>query len=188
MKPYLLFSHAIAFILVTIIHSVIYFGIQQTYRTGADDPQTALIDEISHDLENNLPVDRFFSAAAADLKWSSMPFVALYDSSQRPLRSSASINSKFPLLPAGVLDEAARTGSNHVTWQPDAGTRLAIVVKRLNKGPVAFAASGRSLHYVEMRTSSLLKMIFLSWTACILILGIHLVIVTRPITLNKTVL
>jgi hypothetical protein len=99
------------------------------------------------------------------------PFLMIFDESGKTLASSANLNGVLPAYPVGVLDYARQNGQNRVTWQPEAGVRMATVIVSYNKG---FVMAGRSLMEVEKRESQVEELSGLTmlgiWAATLIVI------------------
>ena len=173
--PFLVYLFVMA--IITIIFGVIYVTVQQSYRSGANDPQIQLARDINLKLHEGKAVDNFFTDSI-NIAQSLSPFAVLYDANGKPLRSSGYLNGKMPELPAGVFDYAKANGEHDVTWQPQSRVRMAmvIVIVSSNSSSVGFVAAGRSLQEVEIREHNLITMIFIGWIICIGLVLIYAVI------------
>jgi sensor histidine kinase regulating citrate/malate metabolism len=76
----------------------------------------------------------------------------------------------MPELPAGVFDFAKANGEHTVTWQPQTGVRMAMIILYANSSQVGFVAAGRSLQEVEIREHNLVTMILIGWIMCIAVI------------------
>jgi len=177
MKKFSFLVYLFAMAIITIIFGVIYGTVQQSYRSGANDPQIQLARDINLKLRDGKAVDSFF-ADSINIAQSLSPFAVLYDANGKPLRSSGYLNGKMPELPAGVFDYAKANGEHDVTWQPQSRVRMAmvIVIVSSNSSSVGFVAAGRSLQEVEIREHNLITMIFIGWIICIGLVLIYAVI------------
>ena len=163
------FSFLVSFFvmaIITITFGVIYVTVQQSYRSGANYPQLQLARDINLKLHEGKAVDNFFTDSI-DIAQSLSPFAVLYDANGKPLRSSGYLNGKIPELPAGVFDFAKTNDEHDVTWQPQSGVRMAMVIVSSNFSSGGFVAAGRSLQEVEIREHNLITMIFIGWIICI---------------------
>jgi hypothetical protein len=149
----------------TIATMLVYASVQQSYRTGANDPQIQIASDAAAAIGAGAPIDRVVPAATVDLASSLAPFVIVYDSADRPIAGSGHLDGALPTPPPGVLAEARRHGSNRVSWMPRRSVRMAavLVAVRDPSGRVVMAA--RSLREVEERESRLLVMSALAWGA-----------------------
>jgi sensor histidine kinase regulating citrate/malate metabolism len=177
MKKFSFLVYLFAMAIITIIFGVIYVTVQQSYRSGANDPQIQLARDINLKLHEGKAVDNFFTDSI-NIAQSLSPFAVLYDANGKPLRSSGYLNGKMPELPAGVFDYAKANGEHDVTWQPQSRVRMAmvIVIVSSNSSSVGFVAAGRSLQEVEIREHNLITMIFIGWIICIGLVLIYAVI------------
>lgn len=158
-----------AMAIITIVFGVVYASVQQCYRSGADDPQIQLVRDINLKLHEGKSIERFFNDSI-DVSQSLSPFVVLYNVNGKPVRSSGYFNGKMPELPAGVLDFAKANGEHNVTWQPQTGVRMAMVILYSNSSTVSFIAAGRSLQEVEIREHNLVTMILIGWIMCVAVI------------------
>jgi hypothetical protein len=182
MKKNFVLAHLAAFAIIAILHILVYAGLQQVNFSRAADPQTEMANEIANSIRKDIAVDHYFSQNPADLSWSSLPFVVLYDSALRPVKYSATLNGKPPEIPVRVLEQSDRYGSQKISWEPGNGKRMAVALDYVGKSGISVVAVGRSLKHIEETTANLIKIIFLSWIVCILVLGTHWVISGKPDT------
>jgi hypothetical protein len=127
---------------------LVYLAVQQSLRMGANDPQIQMAEDAASALNAGARVDSILPATKVELVSSLAPFIVVFDDSGNVLASSATLHGAFPVYPSGVLDYTRQKGQDRVTWQPEAGVRLATVVERYDKG---FILAGRSLREVEKR-------------------------------------
>ena len=149
----------------TMVIGIAYVVVQQTYRTGADDPQIMVAHDVAAALAAGKTPDEVVSNETVDPSKSLAPFVIVFDAAHKPLISSARLGGAIPVPPVGVLDASKATGENKVTWQPRADTRLAAVAVPVSGGSGGFVLSGRSLLVVEQRESALTLSMGLGWAA-----------------------
>ncbi len=172
MKTFPFVTYLICIAVITVMFGVTYASVQQVYRTGADDPQVQMANDINTKLQQGKSIDNFFSDTI-NISKSLSPFVVLYDKAGKPLRSSGFLNGKPPELPSGVFDFTKLHGEHRVTWQAGSGVRMAMVVINSNPSPVGFIATGRSLKEVEIREHNLMAMLFFGWIISIALLLLH---------------
>ncbi|HTS43900.1 MAG TPA: hypothetical protein VMH01_05850 [Puia sp.] len=148
--------------IVTIMLGVLYASVQQTYRSGANDPQLQIARDIHASLARGVSVNKYLSDTI-DLEKSLSAFATLCDSKGQPIQSSGFLNGQFPRLPVGVFEFAKAHGEDVLTWQPRSGVRMATVVLHNNMSPVEYIIVGRSLQEVEIREHNLLVMVSICW-------------------------
>ncbi len=159
--------------LITIIMLLIYAGLQQVYRTGLNDPQVQLVQDVCTQLETGKQVSEIIPGSAFDISRSIAPFITLYDAQGKPLRSNGLLNGQMPMLPQGVFEEVKKNGEYEVSWQPRSAVRMAMVINKVNGGVVQYVASGRSMQQVEKRIGNMSLMFFMAWLACIAVLVVN---------------
>ncbi|HXB43523.1 MAG TPA: hypothetical protein VNV85_05675 [Puia sp.] len=152
---------------ITVIFLMMYAGVQQTYRSGANDPQIQIARDIARELREGETIEHIFPRDSFDISKSLSSFAVVYDSSSKPLRSSGFLNGTPPQLPPGVFDFVKSHGEDMVTWQPHRGVRMAMVLCFVQSPNVRFVAVGRSLREIEIRENNLVSMVLGGWLVCI---------------------
>ena len=172
MKKVSFINYFLIIAIVTVISGVIYATVQQSYRSGANDPQIQIACDMNSKLQQGKSVENFFTDTI-DITQSLSVFNVLYDDSGKPIRSSGYLQNKRLAIPAGVFEFAKKNGEHDVTWQPQPGVRMAMVIVRSNSFPVGFVASGRSLQEVEIREHNLITIICFGWIICVALVLLH---------------
>jgi len=165
-------THFFALALVTIVLMAVYGSVQQTYRTGANDPQYGIAEEIREKWERGIVPPAYFSDTVR-LERSLSTFAIIYDSTGRALHAGALLNGQVPQLPKGVLKTARYEGSDWLTWQPQHNLRIALGVLRARTNPVSYIAVGRSMRVVEERSYQLRLMMMVAWGLCVFVICAH---------------
>lgn len=163
-------QHFSTMILLTVIMCLVYAGIQQNYRSNANDPQIQIAHELRDRLQQGKPL--IFDDTVT-LERSLSVFKESFDAKGNPVQSTGFIYGRMPQLPKGVFEYAKAYGENRITWQPRGGIRMAAVIVAVNASPMAYLAVGRSLKEVEERISGLARMVFISWLLCISVVLIN---------------
>lgn len=149
--------------IVTLISLTIYASVQQSYRTGANDPQVNAVEEISSLLAQGAPPEAIVGQGPGiDIGSSLSLFVIIFDKDGKPLASSGKLNDKIPEPPSGVINYVKQHGEERFTWQPQPSVRLATVIKKADKDG-GYALAARSLREVENRVNRLTQMVGIAW-------------------------
>ena len=180
MKMNFFLPYLLVIVIVTVLTGLVYAAVQQSYRTGADDPQIQLAMELQNRLKQGRPLTGLLPDSIR-LEESMGIFATLYDQDMRPLVSSATLDGTIPQLPRGVFQYVKTHEKENVTWQPRPQIRMAMVVVLANQQGVAYIAVGRSLQQVEIRESNLRMMSFLAWSVIFVLIGITALIQFRVI-------
>jgi len=173
MKQKFILTHVFAAAICSILILLVYATVQQNYRGNANNPQVELTTDIANRLNRMASIEPFFTGDTIDLENSLGAFVVLYDATGQPLRSNAVFKGSAPQLPRGVFEFVQNNGEERVTWQPERGTRIAMVVRRESHGEIAFVAAGRSLRETEDKEKNLRKMIIATWVVCMGLIMAH---------------
>jgi hypothetical protein len=170
MKRMYFFTHFAAATVVTGIFLTIYATVQQAHRSSANDPQLQLARDLETKINSGKSFAQLLSSDTIDIATSLATFVTLYNSNGQPTESTGILDGKFPQLPSGVFDFTKNNKEDVITWQPREGVRIATVLESTNGGVIAV---GRSLTEVEIRESNLIKMVTISWIACMAVILAH---------------
>lgn|SRR5437868_9820307 len=161
--------------LTVLLTGMIYVATQQTYRSGANDPQIQMATDATNALERGASPQDLITASKIDIAESLAPYLAIYDASHQLVATSATLRGAPIAPPAGVFENAHATGMNVLTWQPESSVRSAIVVKSY---PGGYVLAGRSLQTVEARETSLEQLLLVGGLAT-LALTFAAIFVTR---------
>jgi hypothetical protein len=148
-----------AALVITAIYATIGGVVQNVLRSGANDPQLQLAEDAAARMRQGI-TSTDPRVESVDIAASLAPFLIVYDRQGRVVSSSGQLNGQTPTLPEGVLTSMSVGGEKQVTWQPQAGVRVAAVVVATEQG---YTVSGRSLREVEGRISELQRLILTAW-------------------------
>ncbi len=145
-------------IAIIIMSGLIYVVVQQNYRMTANDPQIQIAQDIAVALnKGDVQAEAIVPPTpTSEIATSLSTFVAIYSATGTPIGSSAAIDGKLPTIKESVLAMAKKTGENRVTWQPQAGVRIAAVITTYkNATESGFILVGRSLKETDIRIAQL---------------------------------
>jgi hypothetical protein len=158
--------------LATAMCMLVYLAVQQTGRQIANDPQIQVARDAATALANGQPLTSIVPSSSVDLSKSLSPWVTVTDDQGKIIASSARLHGQPRTVPKGILDNARSNGEWRITWQPEAGVRMATITVH-NRGPGGgFVVVGRSLLESETRTAIYGKMILLAWGATLIGLAV----------------
>lgn len=174
MKRYIAHFMILSFILV-VIFGTIYAVSQQILHQSANDPQIQFAEDFSSSIASgsNKATD-LNTVKKVDIDKSLQIFAIAYDKAGNVTGSHALLDGKVPDIPKGVLQRAKP--QNRITWEPQAGVRLATVVQAYEGG---YVLAGRNLREVEKREKTVLELAIVGWLAAELGLTIFLASKTR---------
>lgn len=142
---------------LVVVSGLVYLTTQQSLRSGANDPQLQVAGDLASQLGGGADPAALLGTAKVDLATSLAPYAIVFDDSGTPVASTAVLDGRTPVPPAGVL-RAARAHRAELTWQPRSGVRSAIVVVPYHAaGRAGTVVVGRSLTEVERREDLVLK-------------------------------
>jgi hypothetical protein len=146
--------------------TVIFLGMagisQQIIRQGANDPQI----QVTQDAANTLEVGDVFAfdqSQKIDISKSLATFMGIFGENGQIISSNFNLDGKSVIPPKGVFDYAKDKGENRVTWQPEKGVRIALVVKHFDGKNPGFVISGRSMQETEKRSDNIANLVFIGW-------------------------
>ena len=152
---------------IAVLCLLIYAAVQQTYRSGADDPQIQLAEDAVRALESGATAASVLPPAKVEIERGLAPFVIVYDGRGQPVAGSGMLRGQLPAPPQGVFEIVRTNGEDRVTWQPERGVRIASVVRRLTARSAGFVLAGRSLREIEAREANLRNMCALALIAAL---------------------
>jgi hypothetical protein len=150
---------------ITIVCALVYVVDQQALRMSANDPQIQLAEDGAEALARGVDAQSLLPVNTIDVASSLAPFMIVYNDAGEPTASSGFLHGITPTLPIGILDYVRNAGEDRVTWQPEGGVRIAIVVMRANGISPGFVLVGRSLRETEKRVDQLTLLVGLAWLA-----------------------
>lgn len=153
----------------------LYASVQHVLRAGANDPQIQLSEDAAQRLaQGRAPAT--LVGEDVDVGASLAPFLIVYNPTGEVLASSARLDGRTPSLPSGVLHDTTPNHESRLTWQPQAGVRLASVVVA---APQGYVLSGRSLREVERRERDAEIIIGAAWLVSLGLLALTFVLTQR---------
>lgn len=162
--------------LITGIIMLVYATVQQNFRSSANDPQLQIARDMSESLKDNKTSAALMSGDTVDLTKSLAVFKAIFDEKGKALQCTGVLNGGIPSFPQGVFDFTRQHGEDVVTWQPQKGVRIALVVESVHANGIGFVAAGRSLLEVEKREKRHFNMCAIALVICLTILAGHYVL------------
>ena len=147
---------------------LVYATVQQSFRTGANDPQIQIAEDATSQLASGTrpaSLRAIVAGPSADIEQSLATFVIVYDERGTVLVGTGMLGGRVPVPPAGVFTVAREQGEDRVSWQPTRHARIAAVVRHSSAGQGAFVLAGRSLREIEVRELSLRTMCAIAWIA-----------------------
>jgi hypothetical protein len=173
MKETSFVTHFAILMIVTVLCGLIYVTVQQSHRTGANDPQLQIALDLKNAIETNRSTVKWMPGDTIEISKSLSVFKTFYNKNAEPVQSTGFLDGQLPKIPKAVLDFTERNQENVVTWQPQRGIRLAMVIESVNSPSIGFVAVGRSLKEVEKRESTLVTMVVVAWLVCVGIILLH---------------
>ncbi len=155
-------------LLATIFALLIYIVVQQQLRLGANDVPLQLAEDTATSLSQGQNQTDTLLPQQVNIAASLAPFVVIYDESGRPISGSGQLHGQLPALPNGVFAYARRHSDDRITWQPEAGVRVASVVKHFDGSTSGFVMAGQSLREVEKRENLLTFQVLGGWITALL--------------------
>ncbi len=150
----------------TLVLGAAYAMVQQSTRLSADDLPLSAAQTARQELQTNSNAKDVVPAIKTNLRSETGIFVIVTDDAEHVIASSATLDGQTPLPPRGVFSFAQQHGSDHFTWEPVAGVRLATRVTTYNSGSSqGFVITGQSLQPFEDRISTYTWIAGAAWLA-----------------------
>jgi hypothetical protein len=180
-------------VVITGVCLMSYFGVQQAYRQGLNDPQIQMAEDAAAKWVAGENPTELLPSQVVDIKESLSPWLAFYDKNGAPIASSGMLNNSSAELPKGLFDVSTWTwekvhefptgDETRVTWQSKEGVRQAVVLAHVEgKG---FVAAGRNMRAVEERISEISRLFFIAW---LFVLGATFITLLVSLSLSRKAL
>jgi len=152
----------------TLVLGASYAMVQQSTRLSADDLPLTSAQVAKQELQNGSDAKDVVPILKTDLRNDSSVFMIITDNSEHVIASSASLDGLTPLPPRGVFSFSSVHGTDHFTWQPSPGVRLATRVTKYGQSPNdGFVITGQSLKPFEDRIATYGWIALAAWLATI---------------------
>src|SRR4051812_11466377 len=116
---------------ILVVVGFVYAAAQQQYRQAANDPQIEWAGDLAADMSAGSLAQDAVGPYARDVNPSSSlaTFAVITDAHGKVLTGNLKMDGTTPLPPKGVLAASSISHQNRITWQPERGTRIALVVQ-----------------------------------------------------------
>jgi hypothetical protein len=152
----------------TLILGGAYAMVQQSTRLSADDLPLTTAQVAKQELQNNSDAKDVVPTLKTNLRTDASLFTIITDNSEHVIASSANLDGQTPLPPRGVFSFTSVHGTDHFTWEPSPGVRLATRVTKYGASPNdGFIITGQSLKPFEDRISIYTWIALAAWLATI---------------------
>ena len=172
----LVILHIVAALITTAVFLTAYAAVQQVHRNLATDPQLQIARDISNTLSKGKSIRHLLPPDTVNLEESLAVFAELFDKNGKAIQSTGFLHGNIPQPPAGIFEFTNSHNKDVITWQPQAGVRMAMVFEKVPAPGAGFVAVGRSLSETEIRESNLVRIIGIAWLACMALLTVSLVL------------
>lgn len=106
---------------ITVLCLLIYAAVQQSHRSGADDPQIQLAEDAVRALERGATAASVLPSAKVEIERGLGPFVIVYDGQGQPIAGSGTLRGHLPVPPQGVFEFVRTNGGNASRGSRSAG-------------------------------------------------------------------
>ena len=146
----------------TLVLLTAYAMVQQATRLSADDLPLQTAELARYQLDQSASPESFVPATKTDLRQDSTVFMTITDKNEKVLASNAELDGQPTLPPQGTFDYTAQHGTDHFTWQPENGVRLATRIITYKNG---YIVTGQSLGPFENRIGTYGLLAAAGWLA-----------------------
>lgn len=145
-----------------------YTMTQQSTRLSADDLPLTTSQVAKQELQSGSDAKDVVPTLKTDLRNNVSVFMIITDGTQHVLASSAVLDGQTPLPPQGVFDFTSAQGTDHFTWEPTNGVRLATRVSKYGTAPNnGYIITGQSLKPFEDRIQIYTWIAVAAWLASV---------------------
>jgi len=139
----------------TVLTAFTYAAVQQSYRSGANDPQVQLAEDGANALMSGMSPFQIVGNNHVEASTSLAPFVTVFGPDRQPLATNGQFKQVTLAPPAGTFDYAKAHGQDRFTWAPGTGNREAAVLVYNGGANPGYVLAARDLREVEDRESNL---------------------------------
>jgi hypothetical protein len=154
-------------VVATIVFGTIYVVAQQLDRSQANDAPLRLASQVASELRDGESTT-VNAQPHVDLSRSLATWVVVENTQGIATSGSGFLTGNLVSLPSGVLSDAAKSGRDDVTWQPESQLRFATVTIKVGD---QFVTAGQSLAPSEDRLGNLQLLIGFGWLLAMLVIG-----------------
>lgn len=155
--------------LATVLAGLVFGTVQADIWRSANDPQVQLAEDAAARLDAGAAPRSVVPPGVVDMVRSPAPYTIVFDSSGRPLASSALLHGKVPAPPQSAFAVVRGGGQDLMTWTPAQGVRMAAVLVSYKGG---YVLAGRSLSSIEQREAGLRLLALAGWLAALVATGV----------------
>lgn len=164
----------------TLVLGAAYAMVQQSTRLAADNLPLTTAESVRYSLVRGAEPKDVIPTVKTDLSSDSSAFVIITDSTRHILASSTMLSGKTPLPPSGVFEYTKTHGTDHFTWEPAPGVRLATRVLSYSSSlGGGFIIAGQSLKQTEDRINTYTALAVAAWVAVVGWVSLILILPTR---------
>lgn len=150
----------------TLVLAAAYAMVQQSTRLSADDQPIVIGKTMVKELAGGAQPSDTVPNLNTDLREDPTVFAIVTDSGRHILASSASLDGKTPLPPAGTFEFTKNNNTDHFTWEPANGVRLATRMYNYGTGDNGgFIITGQSLEQAENKIKTYTVLVVAAWIA-----------------------
>ena len=150
-------------IVIILLSGMIYTVSQQLLRQSANETPLALANDAVNHLSTGAAAASVVPTKTVDLAHDYAPFVTVLSSKQQVLASNVSLSNRIPVPPSGVFGYARDNRIDKITWQPENGVRIALIVEYYSGAHGGYVVSGQSLKTTEDQETALGQLCLAGW-------------------------
>jgi hypothetical protein len=158
-----------AFIIISILHLLVYASLQQVYRQAANDGPRLLAGLLSAHAAEGRSYDTLDANTRSVVAAQGVFYVVAGGDGSIRATNLPGYGAPVARMPKGVVDAARKRGVNVLTWAPQ-GVRYALVLQRVGNTET-YVGGCKPLLYTESNMMKLWQMVLLSWLGCSLSLA-----------------
>ncbi|RYZ24328.1 MAG: hypothetical protein EOO16_01175 [Chitinophagaceae bacterium] len=154
-----------AFLIISIVHLLVFAAVQQVHRQAANEGPRLLAARLALLARGGrLRLDTLDAETRALASAQGAFYVVAGTDGAITATNLPGYNGPVTRIPAGVVTEAARRGTHYITWAPQ-GVRYALVLYRV-PGMSLYVGGCQPLLHTETNVMKLWEMVLLSWAGC----------------------
>ena len=149
----------------------LYIITQQELRSAANEPQTAILQEVFNKLDEGAQPNVILKNDVRDMTQTLTSYVVIYDKAGTPITGTVVLNAVIPSPPSGVFEYLHKHQEERFTWEPKRYERQAVVARYFagnERVKPAYVLVGRSLKETEKNEARLFVTLSILWIVSML--------------------
>jgi hypothetical protein len=160
----------IAFLIITLLHFLVYSAVQNAAYLRSEEAPTQRAEELAYALKKGADPKAMLPAPDPELFAGPLLSTFVLDANGQVLAANTQVGKRVTPVPVGLLPHARKLGLKQVTWQPWPGLQKALAIRYVPGRDLYAAVAGP---YDNGVNESVVGFILFTWTGCLVLLLLY---------------